>query len=93
MRKNHFTVLGLPTSATTQEIERTYKKLRSILHPDKNPRPDASQRFDEVQKAYEILSDQKKRKRHLMELRQAVTSDPLGLAKSYLASILERYRA
>ncbi len=92
MQKNHFAVLGLDVSATTHEIEGAYKKLRSEMHPDKNPNSDAAQRFHEVQQAYEILRDSKTRKRHAMELRHATTEDPLELARDYLASILQPYR-
>ncbi|MBP9749668.1 MAG: DnaJ domain-containing protein [Candidatus Pacebacteria bacterium] len=75
-------------NATSSDIERAHKRLRSILHPDRNPDPHAAQHFHEVHTAYDTLKDPKKRKQHQMELRQSVTSDPTGLAREYLAAIL-----
>jgi hypothetical protein len=39
------------------DIKRAYKKLSLQLHPDKNPSPDASDKFDQVKQAYDILMD------------------------------------
>ncbi|WP_144636107.1 DnaJ C-terminal domain-containing protein [Bordetella genomosp. 13] len=49
--------LGLPASATPQEVRKAYKKLRSQAHPDKNGgSAQAKERFQRIQAAYEVLT-------------------------------------
>ena len=63
MSKNPYDVLGVPKSATADEIKKAYRKLAMKHHPDKNRGDKASEaKFKEVSAAYEILSDEKKRK-------------------------------
>ena len=44
-----------------QDVKKAFRKLSLQLHPDKNPDPDAANRFAEVTEAYEVLSDPEKR--------------------------------
>lgn len=55
----HYETLGIDKTATADEIKKAYKKLASKWHPDK-PSGDTA-KFQEIQKAYEILSDPDKR--------------------------------
>lgn len=60
---NHYEVLGVSKTATQDEIKKAYRKLAMQYHPDKNPDDkDAENKFKEIANAYEILSDDKKRK-------------------------------
>jgi curved DNA-binding protein CbpA len=59
---NYYAKLGVTRSSNPLEVKRAYKRLSLELHPDKNPSPDASEQFDQVKKAYDVLMD--------MELRE-----------------------
>jgi len=63
--KNHYQTLGLKFSATEAEIKIAYKKLATKFHPDKNDGDDFfTERFKDIQEAYDTLSDAEKRKRY-----------------------------
>ncbi|XP_023029665.1 dnaJ heat shock protein family (Hsp40) member B6 mrj isoform X2 [Leptinotarsa decemlineata] len=61
---DYYRVLDVPKTATTAEIKKAYRKLALKWHPDKNPdnMDDATKRFKEISEAYEVLSDEKKRR-------------------------------
>jgi DnaJ-class molecular chaperone len=57
-----YSTLGVAKSASDAEIKSAYRNLAKELHPDRNKdKPDASERFSDVTKAYDLLSDKKKR--------------------------------
>lgn len=63
--KDYYSTLGVSREATADEIKKAHRKLARQNHPDLNPGDkDAKQRFKDVQEAYEVLSDPKKRKRY-----------------------------
>ncbi|KAH0536140.1 hypothetical protein FGG08_006962 [Glutinoglossum americanum] len=59
--KNPYTILGVDKSATSSDIKKAYYSLAKKYHPDTNKEPDAKDRFAELQSAYELLSDPKKK--------------------------------
>lgn len=59
--KDYYSILGVSRDATKQEIKKAFRKLAAKYHPDKNKSPDAEKKFKEIQEAYEVLSDDKKR--------------------------------
>src|SRR5262249_11676310 len=62
MPRDYYEVLGVPRNATEDEIRKAYRKLARQYHPDRNPGDkQAEAKFKELQDAYDILSDKKKR--------------------------------
>ncbi|KAI5633091.1 dnaJ domain-containing protein [Phthorimaea operculella] len=61
---DYYRVLGVSRTATEAEIKKSYRKLALKWHPDKNPdnADEATRRFKEISEAYEVLSDESKRK-------------------------------
>jgi molecular chaperone DnaJ len=63
--KDYYNVIGVPASATQDEIKKAYRKLAAKHHPDKNPSdPKAAERFKEISEAYQVLGDADKRKQY-----------------------------
>ncbi|KPN74049.1 molecular chaperone DnaJ [Neisseria sp. 74A18] len=60
--KDFYETLGVARSASDDEIKKAYRKLAMKYHPDRNPgNAEAEEKFKEIQKAYDILSDKQKR--------------------------------
>src|SRR4051794_16652889 len=63
MAKSLYDTLGVSKTASQDEIKKAYRKLARQYHPDKNPGDaSAEERFKEIQTAYDVLSDEDKRK-------------------------------
>lgn len=57
-----YSTLGVARTASEAEIKSAYRKLAKELHPDRNKdKPNAAERFSEVTRAYDLLSDKEKR--------------------------------
>jgi DnaJ-class molecular chaperone len=64
-RRDYYTVLGVPRTATDKEIKTAYRKLARKHHPDVNPGDkQAEARFKEIGEAYSVISDPDKRKKY-----------------------------
>jgi curved DNA-binding protein CbpA len=63
--KDYYTILGLSTKCTDDEIRKNYRKLAMRYHPDRNPNdPAAEEKFKEVAEAYGVLTDPVKRREY-----------------------------
>ena len=64
-KRDYYDVLGIGRSASADEIRKAHRKLVRQYHPDANrDNPQAAERFREVQEAYDVLSDNEKRKQY-----------------------------
>ncbi len=63
-KRDYYEVLGLPRTASDEEVRKAFRKLALEYHPDRNRSPDATERFKEVNEAYQVLADSEKRARY-----------------------------
>src|SRR3954467_11495905 len=64
-KRDYYEVLGVERGASETEIKKAFRRLARQLHPDANPDdPEAEERFKELAEAYEVLSDDDRRRQY-----------------------------
>ena len=89
--KDYYKILELPTTANLQEIKRSFRRLAQQYHPDKNNGSQmAAAHFHEIQEAYKVLSNPKKREAyHYQRWYVRSTGKPFDSAPLTPAGILQ----
>ncbi len=65
-KRDYYDVLGVHKDAAKEQIKDAYRKLALQYHPDRNPSPEAEEKFKEISEAYAVLSDDEKRSQYDM---------------------------
>ena len=60
-KRDYYEVLGVPRDASEEAINRAFRRLALEFHPDRNKSDGASEKFKEINEAYQVLTDTKKR--------------------------------
>lgn len=60
-KRDYYDILGVSKNASKEEIKKAYRKLALEWHPDRNKSSQANEKFKEINEAYEVLSDSKKK--------------------------------
>jgi DnaJ-class molecular chaperone len=60
--RDYYDILGISKSASAQEIKSAYRKAALKYHPDRNKEAGAENKFKEINEAYEVLSNEEKRR-------------------------------
>jgi molecular chaperone DnaJ len=61
VKRDYYEVLGVPRDCTGEDVKKAFRKLAFQYHPDKNHEAGATDKFKEINEAYEVLSDTDKR--------------------------------
>jgi curved DNA-binding protein CbpA len=90
--KDYYRILGLQPAATLADIKSAYRKKAFALHPDRNAGEASHLAFQEVQEAYEVLSDSARRRAYDDNRRRSLIEHPIETAReiwgAYLKSVL-----
>ena len=78
MSQNYYEVLGLARGASVEDIKKSYRKLVRKYHPDVSKEPDAQEKMQQINLAYETLSDDDKRAAYEQQL-----DNPFGFQQGY----------
>ena len=87
--KDYYRILGLQPAAALAEIKGAYRKKASTLHPDRNPSEKAHLAFQEMQEAYEVLSDPGRRRAYDDNRRRSLIEHPIETAREIWSAYLK----
>jgi DnaJ-class molecular chaperone len=81
IKSDHYTALGLASSASLADVKKAFRQKASFYHPDRNDADDAAARFRAVQEAYDVLSDDAKRQAYDDNRRRNLLDSPIATAR------------
>ncbi len=93
--KDYYAILGVEKNATKEEIKKAYRKLARLYHPDRNPDPEAEEKFKEINEAYHVLSDDEKKEEYDRILKSGDESkfrDFMEYIQEFIESIIKGER-
>lgn len=100
MPTNYYEILGVPRTASEQEIRERFRKLARENHPDRyrgDDKANAERQFQTLTEAMNVLTNETRRKQHDQMLSGGAArpsaSDPAQVAKAYLANGVKAYKA
>lgn len=83
MFKDYYQILGIPHSASKQEIRRAYRDMSLKWHPDRNPDKDVTEMMQDINEAYSILYDDISRSRYNIEYKAFTQQKESRQSKQY----------
>ena len=86
MAQDYYELLQITPSATFTEVQKAYRALAKLYHPDRNPAPDAGLAMAAINEAYSVLSDPARRRDYD---RERVVSEPFEVAGPILRAAFE----
>ncbi|NNM70071.1 MAG: DnaJ domain-containing protein [Gallionella sp.] len=87
--ENLYNILGVAPNASTDEIKKRYRSLAMRYHPDRNSDAGADLRFNAIQKAYEVLTDTKRRIEYDQKLNDRIVLDAEAEAYELWSTVFE----
>jgi curved DNA-binding protein CbpA len=75
MAKSYFAILGISPNATVDEIRSAYRRLAKEFHPDHYS--GSSERFKDIQEAYSVLGNRRRRREYKQSIRKVPRRTPL----------------
>ncbi len=77
-RRNYYDILEIPMDANFDDVRNAYKRLAIKYHPDRTKDPKANEKFSEIQQAYEVLGNYRKRREYDDQLEGNRQISPFG---------------
>ena len=86
---NLYNILGVAPNASTDDIKKRYRSLAMRFHPDRNSDAGAEQRFNAIQRAYEVLTDAQRRAEYDQQMNDRIVLDAEGEAMELWRSVFK----